>query len=91
MSYANPTTADKASVAGIENRILHALSFAKETLRLLAAEGYEDPETLPDKILPEKVIGETAFLLYAAWLTGDGIILEKVDEIARILIPYARS
>ena len=91
MSYANPTTADKASATGIENRILHALSFAKETLRLLAAEGYDDPETLPDKILPEKVIGETAFLLYAAWLTSDPVIIEKVDEIARILAPYSRS
>jgi len=91
VSYDNSTQSGKAAVAGLENRILHALSFAKETLRLLAEEGYDDPDTLQDKILPEKVIGETAFLLYAASLVENADIKGKVSEIAQILTPHARS
>jgi len=91
VSCDNLPQSGKASVTGLENRVLHALSFAKETLRLLAEEGYDDPDTLQDKILPEKVIGETAFLLYAASLVENTAIKGKVSEIAQILVPYARS
>ena len=91
MNYGNLIQSDKASVTGFENRVLHALSFAKDTLRLLAEEGYDDPDTLQDKILPEKVIGETAFLLYAASLVENEAIKAKVSEIAQILVPHARS
>lgn len=91
MKYGSLSNSDKASVTGLENRVLHALSFAKETLCLLAEEGYDDPDTLQDKILPEKVIGETAFLLYAASLVEDAAIKAIVSETAQILAPHARS
>ncbi|MDO3627099.1 hypothetical protein [Mucilaginibacter sp. BT774] len=91
MNYGNPVQSDKASVTGFEYRVLHALSFSRNTLGLLAEEGYDDPDTLQDKILPEKVIGETAFLLYAASLVEHAAIKDKVFEIAQILAPYARS
>jgi hypothetical protein len=91
VSYDNSTQSGRASVTSLENRVLHALSFAKETLRLLAQQGYDDPDTLQDKIPPEKVIGETAFLLYAASLVGNAAIKGKVSEIAQILMPHARS
>ena len=82
---------DSEIASSLAGRVCKALSFAKETLNLLAEEGYDDPETLSDKILPEKVIGETAFLLFAASLADNSEIKRQVDEIARILIPHARS
>lgn len=78
--------------ADLVRRVCHALDIAKETINTLAAEGYTNPDSPKDKILPEKVIGETALLLLVTSMAGDhDAIKERTTQLAGMLIPYARS
>jgi hypothetical protein len=73
-------------------RLCHALDIAKQTVLRLAANGYTDPEEPANCVRPEKVIAETALLLFAASTAG---LLDDVNEriqcVARLLAPHARS
>jgi hypothetical protein len=83
---------DKWEIADLVRRLCHVLDIAKETLKLLAVEGFINPDDSTNKILPEKVIGETALLLLAASVAGayKGIN-DRIKDLAEILIPHARN
>ncbi len=73
-------------------RLCHALKIAERAVQRLAASGYTDPEEPGNNLQPEKVITETALLLYAASSASqvDGV-QERIQHIAHLLIPHARS
>src|SRR3974390_199239 len=73
-------------------RLCRALDVADGALDCLAKEGYSDPSDPRNDVCPEKVISETAFLLIAAsTVSGCSDVTERIDRIARSLIPHARS
>lgn len=76
----------------LTGRLCHALDIALETVGLLAADGFVNPDDPGNKIVPEKIIGETAFLLFATAIVRDlpGVD-ERVERVAAALIPYARN
>ena len=49
-------------------RLCYALSIAQQSLELLGAEGYTNPELPDNTIRPEKIVAETGLLLYVASL-----------------------
>jgi hypothetical protein len=48
-----------------DRRLCHALDIAKQTVSRLAVSGYTDPHNSNNTLRPEKIISETALLLYA--------------------------
>jgi hypothetical protein len=78
--------------ADIERRLCHALDVARQAVERLASAGYTDPEEPTNNVRPEKLISETAVLLYGASAVRhyDGVGA-RVDQVARLLIPYARG
>ena len=73
-------------------RLCRALDIAKRALEIFAVDGYADAESPETDFRPEKPIAETAMLLYAA--SGARRLPDiagRVDEIARLLVPHARS
>jgi hypothetical protein len=52
--------------ADIERRLCHALDVARQAVERLASAGYTDPEEPTNNVRPEKLISETAVLLYGA-------------------------
>src|SRR5262245_8637998 len=73
-------------------RLCHALDIAKQTVLRLAANGYTDPEEPANCVRPEKVIAETALLLFAASTAGlHDDVNERIQCVARLLVPHARS
>lgn len=73
-------------------RLCSVLDIAKLTVEHLAAEGFSHPDDSDNKIQPEKIIGETAYLmLSASYLATNTNIKYKLHELAAILIPYARN
>lgn len=58
----------------------------------LACEGFTDPEEPTNNLRPEKVISETGLLLFAASsVRGDPEIRSKIKNVAKRLVPHARS
>lgn len=73
-------------------RLCRALDVAERAVECLAQHGYSDPDEPGNDVRPEKVISETAFLLLAAsTVSGFHDVSDRVDRIARQLIPHARS
>ena len=65
---------------------------AGRAVNLMAADGFTDPDDASLTIRAEKVVGETALLLLAAApSTSDREVRERVEFIARLLLPYARA
>jgi Domain of unknown function (DUF6895) len=76
----------------IERRLCRAIDFARQAVVRLASAGYTDSEEPANNVRPEKLISETAVLLYAAAAAGRlGQVGVLVDEVAQLLIPHARS
>jgi len=83
---------DKWNRHDLVRRLCHALAIAKRTVERLAQNGYTDPEEPNNSLRPEKVISETAVLLFAASAAaGHDDVREHIDRVARLLIPHARS
>jgi hypothetical protein len=76
----------------LERRLCHALDIAHQAVLRLAVNGYTDAEEPSNNIRPEKVITETALLLY---VTSKAAQLEAVQtrirRLTELLITYARS
>jgi len=78
--------------ADLTGRLCHALDIAMETVGLLAADGFVNPDDPANKIVPEKIIGETAFLLFASSVVRNGAgVNERIERLAALLMPYARN
>ncbi len=78
--------------ADLEVRLCRALDVARKTLNYFAIDGYIDSETPVYSFGPEKPAAETAMLIYAASAASDRPrIAHRVDELARLLVPHARS
>lgn len=73
-------------------RLCSVLEIASNAVRRLAVDGFTDVEEPANNVRPEKVISESALLLYAAsTVSGHDEIAERVREVAALLLPHARS
>lgn len=78
--------------ADLVARLLHALKIAKRALELFAIDGYADAELPENSFRPEKAVAETAMLIYAASAVRHiPAVGERLDELAQLLLPHARS
>jgi hypothetical protein len=78
--------------ADLEARLCHALDIARKTINYFAIDGFTDRESPVYSFGPEKPIAETAMLIYAASASGHRPgIASRVEELARLLVPHARS
>jgi hypothetical protein len=87
-----PTTITAWSEADLEARLGRALDIGKQAIAVFASDGYLDSETPENSFRPEKLIAETAMLIYAA--SGARrlpSVASRIDEMARLLVPLARS
>lgn len=76
----------------LETSLCRALDLARKTVTYFAIDGYADKESPVYSFGPEKPVAETAMLIYAASASGHRPdVATRVDEIARLLAPYARS
>jgi len=76
----------------LERRLCHALDVAVPTVERLAARGYTDQDQPDNNVRAEKVVSETALLLLAASTVASiDAVKSRIDDVARRLIPYARS
>jgi hypothetical protein len=85
------TTWDKSD---LERRLCRVLDVADECVERLASRGYSDSKEPANNLRPEKLISETAVLLYAASTSiadRGPEVAAKIDCVARKLIPFARS
>jgi hypothetical protein len=86
---AEPGNWDKKDLV---RRVCHALDIAKQVVQRLAANGYTDPDEPANCVRPEKVIAETALLLFAVSLSEQTHeVNERMQCVARLLVPHARS
>ena len=76
----------------LKRRLCFALDIAKQTIECLAKDGYKDSEVPANNVRPEKVICETAILLYAASAASHHAeVSAAIGTVAKLLIPHARS
>ncbi len=76
----------------LEVRVCRALDVAKKALHYFGKDGYSDEYSPIYNFGPEKVIAETAMLMYAASAcAGSPGIQGRIDQLAQLLVPYARS
>lgn len=81
------------SAADLVRRLCRTLELAERTVRLLAADGYTDPDDPSKSVRGEKVVGETGLLLLAAAPSASTRVelRERLESVARLLMPYARG
>lgn len=80
------------SEADLEARLCRALDLAGKTVHCFARDGYTDKGSPLLGFGPEKPIAETAMLIYAASAASRRpSIASRIDELARLLGPHARS
>ena len=80
------------SETDLVRRLCLALDMAGRAVDLMAADGFTDPDDASLSIRGEKVVGETALLLLAASpAASNGEIRQRVEFVARRLLPYARG
>jgi hypothetical protein len=78
--------------ADLIRRLCHALEIAEKSVERLGLKGYQDPAEPLNNLPCEKLISETAMLLVAASAVAPAQpVWTRVDSLAQILIPYARS
>jgi len=76
----------------LNRRLCHALDIAKQTVARLAIRGYTDPDNSSNNLRPEKIISETALLLYAtSAVVQTDEVNTRVRSLAEDLVPHARS
>jgi hypothetical protein len=80
------------SEADLEARLCRALDVARKAIHYFAIDGYINPESPACSFGPEKVVAETAMLIYAASASiSRPNIASRIDDLARLLVPHARS
>ena len=73
-------------------RLCRALDIADTAVGLFAGEGYVDAELPENSFGPEKLIAETAMLVYAASTAcSHADVARRIGELVRRLAPYARA
>jgi hypothetical protein len=73
-------------------RLCHALNVAELAVKRLAARGYIDKDTPGNSVRAEKLISETAFLLFvASTASHSGEVSSRINSLVQLLIPHARS
>jgi hypothetical protein len=76
----------------LEARLCRALDISGKAVGLFAGDGYVDSELPENSFGPEKLIAETAMLIYAASAANPlASVTRRVSEVARLLLPHARS
>lgn len=76
----------------LDARLCRALDIARTAIDHFAVDGYTDAESPEYSFGPEKVVAEAAMLAYAASACGERPgVAGRVDEIAQLLVPHARS
>jgi hypothetical protein len=76
----------------LARRLCHALDIGTQAVERLAAKGYTDSVEPGNNVRPEKVIAESALLLLAASDAAEhGNVRARIEKVAQVLIPYARS
>jgi hypothetical protein len=89
---ADPPSRARWDTADLKRRLCFALDIARQAVERLAADGYKDAEQPANNLRPEKVICETAILLYAASAASPHKeVRAAVETVARLLIPHARG
>jgi hypothetical protein len=85
-------TEEKWDTADLIRRLCRVLGISRQTVALLAAEGFKNPDNPTTNIPSDKIIGETAFLLFAASIINTyKEVRERIEDLAALLIPYARN
>lgn len=80
------------SEADLELRLCRALDLARKAIYHFAIDGYANPDAPACSFGPEKVVAETAMLIYAASASlSRPNIASRVDQLAQLLAPHARS
>jgi Domain of unknown function (DUF6895) len=91
----NPATAVRGyrwDKKDLERRLLRALKIAEQAVERLGSTGYTDPDEPGNSIRTEKLISETALLLYTTSRAPDFEGLRtQIECVAERLIPHARS
>ena len=78
--------------ADLRRRLCFALDIARQAVERLVGDGYKNSEKPEKNFRAEKIVGETAILLYAASAAArHADVAQAVDTVARLLIPHARS
>jgi hypothetical protein len=68
------------------------LDIAASTVQTMPVDGHTDPSDPSHKVRPEKVVGETGLLLLAAARAASANeIRERIEFVARLVIPLARA
>jgi hypothetical protein len=76
----------------LDRRLCHALDIARQAVERLASNGYTDSIEPGNSIRPEKLISETALLLFAASTAGrHDTVGARIQGVAQLLIPHARG
>jgi hypothetical protein len=79
-------------LADLEARLCRALDVSRKAVELFADDGYVDSELPENSFGPDKVIAETAILIYAASAASlVPSVARRIGEIALLLAPHARS
>ena len=80
------------SEADLELRLCRALDLARKTIHHFAIDGYANPDSPASSFGPEKVVAETAMLIYAASASlSRPNIASRIDHLAQLLARHARS
>ncbi len=79
--------------ADLVRRLCGVLDLARGAVERFAAKGFAAPANPAARVAPEKLIGETAILLHAASAAAAGRpqLRERIDALAHLLMPHARS
>jgi hypothetical protein len=78
--------------ADLEARLCRTLDVARKTINTFGEQGHIDETSPALSFGPEKPLAETAMLIYAASACGHRPnVASRVDELARLLAPLARS
>ena len=86
-----PTSVAAWDAADLVRRLCGALDLARQAVERFAAKGFTAPADPAVRVQPEKLIGETAILLYAASAAARPELRDRIEAIARLLMPHARS
>jgi hypothetical protein len=77
--------------ADLEARLCQALDISGKAVELFAENGYVDSELPENSFGADKVIAETAMLIYTTSAAGSPNVTRRLGEIAQLLLPHARS
>jgi hypothetical protein len=77
--------------ADLEARLCRALDVSRRAVELFAENGYVDAELPENSFGVDKVVAETAMLIYIASAAGSPNVAWRLGEIAQLLLPHARS